>query len=123
MTIILPKLEIIPNNIHHQTSIQIFKFPGCLFVMFDSATPWTVGCQAPLSMGFPKQGYWSGVPFPSPGDLPNPGIEPAPPALAGRFFTTAPPGNPCFNKNPDKLMLYNLLIYPLNLFLKKKIVF
>ena len=87
------------------------------------ATPWTAAHQAPPSMRFSRQGYWSGVPFPSPGDLPNPGIEPAPPALAGRFFTTAPPGNPCFNKNPDKLMLYNLLIYPLNLFLKKKIVF
>ena len=50
-------------------------------------TQWTVACQAPLSMGFYRQGYWSGLPFPSPGDLPNPGIEPASPALAGRFFT------------------------------------
>ena len=40
-------------------------------------TPWTVACQAPLSMGFPSQEYWSGLPFPSPGDLPNLGIEPA----------------------------------------------
>ena len=47
-------------------------------------------CQAPLSMGFPRQEYWSGLPFPSPGDLPNPGMEPASPALAGRFFTTEP---------------------------------
>ena len=53
---------------------------------------WTVACQAPLSMGFSRQEYWSGLPFPSPGDLPNPGIEPASrtsPALAGRFFTTS----------------------------------
>ena len=59
------------------------------------ATPWTVACQAPLSMGFPRQEYWSGLPFPSPGDLPDPGIKPislASPALVGRFFTTAPPG-------------------------------
>ena len=56
------------------------------------ATPRTVAHQAPLSMGFPRQEYWSGLRFPPPGDLPNPGIEPASPALAGRFFTTEPPG-------------------------------
>ena len=53
--------------------------------------PRTVACQAPLSMGFSKQEHWSGLPCPSPGDLPDPGIEPAalkPPALSGRFFTT-----------------------------------
>ena len=53
--------------------------------------PWTVAHQTPLSMGFSRQEYWSGVLFPSPGDLPNPGIKPASllfPALAGRFFTT-----------------------------------
>ena len=44
-------------------------------------TPWTVACQAPLSMGFSRQEYWSGLPFPSPGDLPNPGIEPGSPAF------------------------------------------
>ena len=57
-----------------------------------SATLWTVACQAPLSMGFSRQEYWSGLPFPSPGDLPNPGIEPtslASPALVGRFITTS----------------------------------
>ena len=52
-------------------------------------TPCTVAFQAPLSMGFPKQEYWSGLPSPSPGDLPNPGIEPMSPALAGRFFTSS----------------------------------
>ena len=46
--------------------------------------------QAPLSLGFLRQEYWSGLPFPSPGGLPNPEIEPASPALAGRFFTTEP---------------------------------
>ena len=45
------------------------------------ATPWTVACQAPLSMRFPRQEYWSGLPFPSPGDLPDPGIEPSSHAL------------------------------------------
>ena len=53
-------------------------------------TPWTVTCQAPLSIGFPRQEYWSGLPFPSPGDLPDSGIKPMPPALAGGFFTTEP---------------------------------
>ena len=54
-------------------------------------TPWTVVCQAPLSMGFSRQEYWSGFSFPSPGNLPNPGIKSpslAPLALAGRFFPT-----------------------------------
>ena len=60
----------------------------------SSVTPWTVACQAPQSMGFPKQEYWSGLPFSSPGDLPDPGIKPASPALAGGFFTTEPPGKP-----------------------------
>ena len=46
-----------------------------------SATPWTVAYQASQSMGFSRHEYWSGVPFPSPGDLPNPGIEPGSPAL------------------------------------------
>ena len=56
------------------------------------ATLWTVAHQASLSMGFSRQEYWSGLPFPPPGDLPNPGIEPASlmsPALAGRFFTAS----------------------------------
>ena len=60
-----------------------------------SMAPWTVARQAPLSMGFPRQEYWSGLPYPSPGDLPNPGIEPKSPAssaLAGRLFTAEPPG-------------------------------
>ena len=52
------------------------------------ATPWTVAHQAPLSMGFSRQEYWSGLPFPPPGDLPHPGIEPASPVLADGFFTT-----------------------------------
>ena len=57
--------------------------------MSDSfVTPWTVAYQAPLSMGFPRQEYWSVLPFPSPGYLSDPGIELTSPALAGRFFTT-----------------------------------
>ena len=55
-------------------------------------TPWTVARQAPLSMGFSRQEYWSGLPFPSPGDLPNPGIEPRSPALQADAFSSEPPG-------------------------------
>ena len=58
------------------------------------ATPWTVAHQAPLSMGFPRQEYWSGLPWPSPGDLPHPGIKAISHALAGGFFTTEPAGKP-----------------------------
>ena len=55
-------------------------------------TSWVVAIQAPLSMGFPRLEYWSGLPFPPPGDLPNSGTEPVSPALAGGFFATEPPG-------------------------------
>ena len=63
---------------------------GCVQLL---ATPWTIAHQAPLSMGFSRQEYWSGVPFPPPGDLPDPEIEPTSlksPALAGGFFTIEP---------------------------------
>ena len=58
------------------------------------ATPWTAAYQAPPSMGFSRQKYWSGVPLPSPGDLPDSETDIMPSVLAGRFFTTEPPGNP-----------------------------
>ena len=58
--------------------------PTCIPLL---VTLWTVASQAPPSMGFPRQEYWSGLPFPSPGDLPNPGTEPMSPSLAGRFFS------------------------------------
>ena len=57
------------------------------------AIPWTVAYQAPPSMGFFRQEYWSGLPFPSPGDLPNPGIEPRSPALQADILPSKPPGN------------------------------
>ena len=64
------------------------------------ATLWTVARQAPLSMGFSRQEYWSGLPFPSPGDLPNPGIEPGFPALQADALSSEPPGKP--NKDRGK---------------------
>ena len=56
--------------------------------------PWTEAHQAPPSLGFSRQEYWSGLPFPSPGDLPNPGIEPRSPTLQADALTSAPPGKP-----------------------------
>ena len=62
-------------------------------IVSDSfVTPWTVVHLAPLSMGFPSQEYWSGLPFPPPGDIHNPGIKPMSSALADGFFTTEPRG-------------------------------
>ena len=57
-------------------------------------TSWTVACQAPLSMGFLRQEYWSGLPFPPAGDFPSSGTEPLFPALTDGFFTAEPPGKP-----------------------------
>ena len=58
------------------------------------ATPWTVAYQAPQSMEFSRQEYWSGLPFPSPGDLPNPGIKPGSPMLLADALPSEPPGKP-----------------------------
>ena len=57
-------------------------------------TPWTIACQTPLSMGFSRQEYWNGLPFPSPGDLPDPGIKPRSPALQADSLPTEIRGKP-----------------------------
>ena len=79
-------------------------------VMSDSATLWTIAHQAPLSMGFSRQEYWSWLPFPPPGGLPNPGVKPtslASPALAGRFFNL--PGSiPGSERSPGEWIGYTL---------------
>ena len=79
------------------------------------ATPWTVACQTPLSMGFSRQEYWSGLPFPSPGDLPDPGMEPGSPALQAGSLLSEPAGKPClqFMHIYLKLPLPSLLILSL----------
>ena len=58
------------------------------------ATPWIVACQPPLPVRFSRQEYWTGLPFPSPGDLPNPGIEPGSLALQADSLPSEPPGKP-----------------------------
>ena len=73
--------------------------------MSDSfATAWTVAHQAPLSMEFSRQEYWSGFPLPSPGYLLDPGIKPASPVLVGRFFTNEPPGRTRINIDETNTM-------------------
>ena len=95
------------TNKRHFISISIYlsiSISICLFIYMLAVglvtnscltlvTPQTVARQAPLPMGFSRQGYWSGLPFPAPGDLPDPGFKPRSPALTG-FFTTEPPENP-----------------------------
>ena len=104
-----------PNPSQHQSfpMSQLFAWGGhiytfmfiscmcmCVFshsVGSDSATLWTVACQATLSLESSRQEYWSGLPFPTPGDLSEPGFKPGSPvspALAGAFFTSEPPGEP-----------------------------
>ena len=81
------------NGEFQQVSINSVRDRYVLSRVQLFGTPWTVACQAPLSIGFFRQEYWNEMPFPPPGDLPNPGIKPMspePPALAGRFFTTEP---------------------------------
>ena len=70
-------------------------------------TPWTVAYQAPPSMGFSRQEYWSGVPFPSPGDLPYPGIEPGSPVFQADSLTSELPGKPKNNTSRLYLALGN----------------
>ena len=65
-----------------------------LYQLSHKGKPWTVVCQAPLSMEFSRQEYWSGLPFPSTGDLPNPGIKPGSPALQADSLPSEPPGKP-----------------------------
>ena len=79
----------------YSTKVKVFS-RVLLFV-----APWTVAPLAPLSMGFSRQEHWRGLPFPSSGDLPDPGIEPRSPALASGFLSTEPPGKPPnLNVNP-----------------------
>ena len=75
------------------------------------AAPWTVAHQAPPSMGFSRQEYWSGLPFPSPGDLPDPGIEPRSPALQVDALTSEPPGKPIEMQKPSSKLARQIQQY------------
>ena len=105
--------------------IYLFIYSYVLSHVRLSATPWTVAHQARLSMGFPRQEYWRGLPFPSPGHLPNPGIEPGSPVspvLAGVFFTTSTTWefisvNPKFLLYPSPFVIISLFSTSMSLFL------
>ena len=73
------------------------KSISCSVVSDSFATPWTVAHQAPLSVGIPRQEHWSRLRFPSPGDLPKPGIEPASPPLPAGCLLSEPPGKTCLS--------------------------
>ena len=101
---VIPPLRGKTKTRTHPVRSQVFcSFQDCMLTDLNAfvcavthcvrlvVTPWTVAHQAPLSMEFSRQEYWSGLPFPSLGDLPNPGIKPVSPELSGRFFTTEPP--------------------------------
>ena len=75
------KLPIFTSEVKSLSRVRLF------------VTPWTVAYQASPSMGFSRQEYWSGLPFPSPGDLPDPGIDPGSPAFQADTLTSEPPGN------------------------------
>ena len=92
----LPFLFILPSTPCNGKVLSDHSAEKCEVKLFNRvqlfATPWTVAHQAPPSKGFSRQQYWSGLPFPSPGDLPNPGIEPMSPALQADALTSEPPG-------------------------------
>ena len=79
---------------HLTRAKQCVCVPCCFSHALLSATPWTAAHQAPLSMGFSRQEYWSGLPGPSPGNLPNPGVKTVSPALQADSLPLEPPGKP-----------------------------
>ena len=78
-------------------------------VVSDSGDPWTIAPQSPLSMGFSRQEYWSGLPFPSPGDHPNPGIKPGSSTLKANSLPSEPPGKP----QKEEMRTKNMAVSPL----------
>ena len=83
-----PHPSVLSSHCHTQAITHLLSFSMCMCVRAPSCSrvllcrdPWTVAHQAPLSTGFPRQEYWSGLPFPSPEGVPEPGTEPVPPAL------------------------------------------
>ena len=86
------------------SSVRVYVFNCSVVSNSFFVTLWTIAHQASLSMEFSSQEYWSGLPFPIPGDLPDPGIEPASlasPTLAGRFFTSLPPGQSIWTRSNE----------------------
>ena len=96
-------------HITYSAGVQVCSIVKLCLIL---VTPWTIAHQTPRSMGFSRQEYQNGLPFPSPGSFPNPGVEPmfsTSPALAGKFFSTEPPGKPKLNKWGDNIQLWRTL--------------
>ena len=121
------------SYVHHPCGEDL-NFSSCLWLgvlcwaqllsrVWCFATPWTAAHQALLSMGFSRQEYWSGLPCPRPEDLPDPGIEPVPPAspaLSGSFSTTEPPGKPLVRGG--ECFTYFLTLVPISPFQPKSCI-
>ena len=90
-----------PRNKHIQRELKVKVKVKSLSRVRLFATPWTVAYQAPPSMGFSRQEYWSGLSFPSPRDLPDPGIKPGSPEFQANALTSEPPGKQIIWKDPD----------------------
>ena len=94
---------------------ELIYITACSYTLQSSfqlfGTPWAADHQAPLSTGFSRQEYWSGLPFPPPGNIPDPGIEPGSPALAGRFFTAKPFQKPHFPNACMQFLRASLFTY------------
>ena len=104
-SVILVQWPVHSKIIHVSKKVKV-KSLSCVRLF---ATPWTVAHKAPPSMGFSRQEYWSGLPFPFPGDLPNPGIEPRSSSLQADALTSEPPGRP----TPwEALLVVKYLKYP-----------
>ena len=86
--------EIEKTTTEWEKYVQIIYLIRVRYIVQLFATPWTIAHQAPPSMEFSRQESWSGLPFPSPGDLPDPGIEPRSPELLADDLPSEPPGNP-----------------------------
>ena len=111
---IIPALNFLPLSLANFSLIglsyqSMFYLVKSLSRVRLSVTPWTVAHQAPPSMGFSRQEHWSGLPFPSPGDLPNPGIKPRSPALQADTLTSEPPGK-SYREVYYALVKYSFLI-------------
>ena len=109
LDIALDERSLLPATLAHTLALgrralhthSPLRTPGCSLLWVICVplfvNPWTIARQLPLSMEFSRQEYWSRLPFPTLGDLPDPRIKPTSPALAGRFFTTELPGSPVNN--------------------------
>ena len=101
-----PPLLPCPCTVYHNATARKVKVKSFSRVRLF-ATPWTVACQAPPPMGFPRQEYWRGLPFPSPGDLPDPGIEPWSSTLQADSLLSEPPRKPTIATDPFKTEVWS----------------